>query len=74
VHPGQYLRHRARKVRIGKGDAPALRYLMAFLRRAAAIAAEDEPAAATTPVECYVEEFERYLREERALASATIVN
>ena len=74
LHPEQYLRHRARKVRIGRGDAPALRYLMAFLRRAEAIPADEGPAAATTPVECCVEEFERYLREERALASATIVN
>ena len=40
VHPRQYLRHRARKVRIGKGDAPALRYLMTFLRRAGVIAAQ----------------------------------
>jgi integrase/recombinase XerD len=74
VHPGQYLRHRARKVRIGKGDAPALGYLMAFLRRAAAIAADEGAPAATTPVECCVEEFERYLPEERALGTATIVN
>lgn len=74
LHPGQYLRHRARKVRIGKGDAPALRYLMAFLRRVEAIPADEGPPAATTPVECCVEAFERYLREERALANATIVN
>ena len=74
THPGQYLRHRARKVHIGRGDAPALRHLMAFLRRAEAIPADEEPPAATTPVECCVEAFERYLREERALASATIVN
>jgi integrase/recombinase XerD len=73
-HPGQYLRHRARKVRIGKGDAPALRYLMAFLRRAEAIAADEGAPTATTPVECCVEEFEQYLQEERALATATIVN
>jgi len=74
LHPGQYLRHRARKVRIGRGDAPALRYLMAFLRRVEAIPADEEPPAATTPVECCVEEYEQYLREERALATATIVN
>ncbi|MFZ0788802.1 MAG: tyrosine-type recombinase/integrase, partial [Chromatiaceae bacterium] len=74
LHPEQYLSYRARKVRIGRGDAPALRYLMAFLRRAEAIPADEEPAAATTPVDCCVEEFERYLREERALVSATIVN
>ena len=73
LHPGQYLRHRARKVRIGRGDAPALRYLMAFLRRVEAIPADEEPAA-TTPVECCVGQYEQYLREERALATATIVN
>jgi len=73
LHPG-HLRHRARKVRIGRGDAPALRYLMAFLRRVEAIPADEEPPAATTPVECCVEEYEQYLREERALAAATIVN
>jgi len=74
LHPGQYLRHRACKVRIGRGDAAALRYLMAFLRRAEAIPADAEPPAVKTPVECCVEAFERYLREERALASATVVN
>jgi site-specific recombinase XerD len=74
THPEQYLRDRAHRVRIGKGDAPALRYLMAFLRRAGVIAAEEEPPAAMTPVERCVEEFEQYLREERALAAATIVN
>ena len=74
LHPQQYLCHRARKVRIGRGDAAALRYLMAFLRRVEAIPADEEPPAATTPVDCCVEAFERYLREERALASATIVN
>lgn len=74
LHPEQYLCHRARKVRIGRGDAAALRSLMAFLRRAEAIPPDEELPAATTPVDCCVEEFERYLREERALASATIVN
>jgi integrase/recombinase XerD len=74
LHPGQYLRHRARKVRIGRGDAPALRYFITFLRRAEMIPADEVPPAATTPVECCVGQFERYLREERALASATIVN
>jgi integrase/recombinase XerD len=74
THPEQYLRDRARRVCIGKGDAPALQHLMAFLRRAAAIPSDEGPPAATTPVECCVGQFERYLREERALANATIVN
>lgn len=73
VHPGQYLRYRARRVRIGKGDAPALRHFMAFLRREGVIPADEGPPAATTPAEHCVKEFEQYLREERALATATIV-
>ena len=73
AHPAQYLRYRARRVRIGEGDASALRHFIAFLRRAGVIAEDEAPPAATTPVDCCVKEFEQYLREERALATATII-
>jgi hypothetical protein len=46
---------------------------MEFLRREGVIASDEAPSAATTPVECCVKEFEQYLREERALATATII-
>ena len=74
AHREQYLRHRARRVSIAKGDAPSLQHLMAFLRREELTAVEIAPLDATTPVEQCVKEFEQYLREERALATATIIN
>lgn len=74
AHRGQYLRYRARRVRIANGDAPGLRHFMEFLRREGVIAPEEVPPGAATPVEQCVKEFEQYLREERALATTTIIN
>ena len=73
-HPGQYLRHRARRRCIAPDDAPALKHFMAFLRREGAIAAAQTAPCPITPVEQCVQEFERYLRDERLLARATIIH
>lgn len=73
-HLGQYLRHRARRLRPGRSDAAALRDFIGFLRRQDVIPAEKEPLRRLTQVEECVSAFERYLSEERVLAGATIVN
>jgi site-specific recombinase XerD len=73
-HAVQYLRYRARRVQIHQGDAAALRYLIAFLNRLEVTPAETIAAPRPNPVEQCAREFERYLREERVLATATIIN
>ncbi len=73
-HPAQYLRYRSRQVRLYPGDAAALRYLIEFLIRGGVIPAEKVSALRLTPVERCAQAFEHYLREERALATATIIN
>jgi|ERR671922_334962 site-specific recombinase XerD len=73
-HATQYLRHRARRVRPQPGDAAALRYLIEFLRREEVIPAKKAPPPKLIPVERCAQAFERYLREERVLATATIIN
>jgi len=70
----QYLRYRARRVQIHKGDTAALRYLIEFLNRVGVTPAEKTAESRPNPVEQCAGEFERYLREERVLAEATIIN
>ena len=72
-HPARYLRSRARRVQLERGDAAALRQLMEFLRRQHVIPAEKPASRRLTPVQQYLHAFERYLHDERALAAATIV-
>jgi len=70
----QYLRYRARRVQIHKGDTAALRYLIEFLNREGVTPVEETAEPRPNPVEQCAGEFERYLREERVLAEATINN
>jgi integrase/recombinase XerD len=70
----RYLRDRHRKVRPGPGDAAALRHLLEFLRREGVIAAEPIIARRLTPADRVGRAYEQYLRDVRALASATITN
>jgi len=72
-HSAQYLRYRARRLRICEGDATALREFLEFLRHQAVIPTE-KIHRRLSAVERYAQGFERYLREERQLAKATIVN
>ena len=73
-HPAQYLRHRARRVRLHHGDAAALRHLIEFLRLEAVIPAQTIPVGRETEAERCVLAYEQYLREARGLAAATILN
>jgi site-specific recombinase XerC len=61
-------------VQIHKGDSAALRYLIEFLNRLGVTPEEKMAAPPPTPVKQCAWEFERYLREERVLATATIIN
>jgi len=71
-HLTQYLRSRARHLRIHRGDAPALSQFLEFLHREGIIPAEKTSPCPLTPVEQTTREFETYLRNERALAETTI--
>ena len=70
----QYLRYRARRVQIHKGDTAALRYLIEFLNREGVTPVEETAEPRPNPVEQCAGEFESYLRKERVLAEATIIN
>ena len=73
-HPARYLRSRARRVQVCRGDAAALRQFMDFLHRQGVIPAEKIAPRRLTPVDHEVQAFETYLRDDRALARATVVN
>jgi len=74
-HPKQYLRYRARQVRLCMGDAAALRHLLDFLRHERVIPAEKKvPAHLLTAAERCAQAYEQHLREARGLARATIIN
>ncbi|MPW23711.1 putative integrase/recombinase y4rA [Paraburkholderia piptadeniae] len=73
-HATRYLRHRARIVRLCRGDRAALGHLMEFLRSRQLIPAEKVPASQLSPIERSIEDYVAYLREARALTEATIRN
>jgi len=73
-HPEQYLRYRARRRRVHHGDPPALRHLLDYLRVEAVIPDETIPVHPESEVQHCVLAYERYLREARGLAPATILN
>jgi integrase/recombinase XerD len=73
-HLPLYLRYRAGRVRPSRGDAAALRHLLAFLRTEGAIPAEKKSAPILNPAERCTQAYELYLREVRGLARATIIN
>ncbi len=65
---------RPRHVQIHSGDAAALRHFMDFLRRQGVVPIEKIPPRRLIPIEHVVQAFERYLRYERALSDAAVVN
>ena len=73
-HAARYLRCRVRHVQIQRGDAAALRLFIDFLRRQGVVPVEKIPQRRLNPVEYTAHDFECYLRNERALAEATIIN
>jgi integrase/recombinase XerD len=73
-HAARYLRFRYRRRRPNQGDLAALTHVIEFLRGERVIRAEKGPTPQFTPVERCVQAYEQYLRKERVLAEATIVN
>jgi len=73
-HPARYLRYRYRRRRPNQGDAAALGHFIAFLRRERVIPAQKIATRQPTPAQRCAQAYARYLREQRALAPATIVN
>mgnify|MGYP001596113300 FL=1 len=73
-HPALYLRYRYRHQRPHREDFAALRLLIEFLRAEGVIPREKISARRLTPVERCTQGYEKYLREARALARATITN
>jgi integrase/recombinase XerD len=73
-HPARYLRSRHRRRRPNRGDPAALDHFIEFLRRERVIPPEKRSTRQPTPAEQCVQAYEQYLREERVLAQATIVN
>jgi integrase/recombinase XerD len=72
AHASQYLTYRYRRRRPRRGDQAALGHFLDFLRRERVLPTENMSVARFAPAEQYVRTYERYLREERALAEATI--
>ena len=72
--PSRYLRSRARRVRLHKGDAAALTQFIDFLRRGGVVPAEKIARLRLTPIEQAVQAFEQYLLCDRALVRATVIN
>jgi len=73
-HAARYLKLRYRRRRPNRGDRAALSHFIEFLRDEQVIPAEKVPIPQPTPVEQCVRAYEQYLRKERVLAQATIVN
>jgi integrase/recombinase XerD len=69
-HPKQYLRCRARQVKLRPGDAAALGHLIDFLRSESLIPAKTVTVPQLTPVEHCEQAYAHHLREAQALAEA----
>jgi integrase/recombinase XerD len=73
-HFAEYLRYRRRRRKLGRGDAVALGQFKNFLCEHGVLPPAETVSRSSTPAHLCAQEFERYLREERLLAPATIVN
>lgn len=71
-HVTRYLRSRARRTQIHRGDTAALRHFVDFLRHDGVIRSTKVAPRPQSPVERAAHVFEIYLRDERMLAEATI--
>jgi integrase len=72
AHAVRYLRSRARRVQIHRGDRAALQQFVHFLQHEGVIRFEPVAARRASPVERETQTFETYLRHERVLAEPTI--
>lgn len=73
-HAARYLSSRYRQRRPIGGDRAALDHFVEFLRRETVIPPDKISRRRPTPTDQCVQGYERYLREERLLAEATITN
>lgn len=73
-HLRRYLRYRARRCRPCRGDLSALTHLIDFLRHEGVVPVEQIAVHEPSPIDRCANAYEVYLREGRALATATIVN
>jgi integrase/recombinase XerD len=73
AHAAQYLTCRYRRRRQILGDQAALGHFVEFLRHEGVLPIGNMSADRLVPAEQCARTYERYLREERALAEATIV-
>jgi site-specific recombinase XerD len=71
-HAVRYLRSRARRVQIHRGDHAALGQFLDFLRHEGVIHSKQVGRRRRSPVEHETQTFETYLRNERVLAEPTI--
>jgi integrase/recombinase XerD len=74
AHAMQYLSCRYRRRRPSRGDQAALGHFIEFLHREGVLPVENVLVGYPTPAEQCVRTYEQYLRDERALAGATIIN
>lgn len=73
-HVSRYLRCRHRQRRVSGGDAPSLSHFMEYLRGRRAIPPEKAAVLPIVPAEVCTRGYEQYLRQNRALCRATIIN
>jgi len=73
-HVTRYLRYRARRLSPKSGDHGALTHLVDFLRHQGVVPEERLAVPERSSIDHWTRAYEVYLREERALAKATIVN
>jgi integrase/recombinase XerD len=74
AHLTRYLQYRTRRVQPRCGDHAALAHLVDFLRREGVVPEESLAVPEPFSVDHHVRAYEVYLREGRALATATIIN
>jgi integrase/recombinase XerD len=73
-HVARYLRSHVGRMQIRRGDAATLRQFIDLLRRQGVVPPEKILPCRLTPVERAADAFALYLRNERALAEAAVVN
>jgi integrase/recombinase XerD len=74
AHQARYLRSRPRRVQIRRGDAATLRRFLDYLRYQGVVPRKKVTPCRLTPIEKVVRAFEHYIRNERALSEAAVVN